>query len=79
MSKILVNSMQYILFNKTKAKKHCLNNLVTLGNIQHTSGNLPLKEPPLGSADKYTILLPLAWPIKPVFHLRIFLYEVTFC
>ena len=50
-----------------------------LCNIQHTSGNQPLKGPALGSADKYTTLLPLAWLIKPVFHLRIFLYKATFC
>ena len=31
-----------------------------LHNIQHTSGNPPLKGPALGSADKYTTLLPLA-------------------
>ena len=32
-----------------------------LQNIQHTSGNWPLKGPALGSAgDKYTTLLPLA-------------------
>ena len=34
--------------------------------------------PALGSADKYTTLLPLAWLIKPVLHLRFFSYEVTF-
>ena len=43
------------------------------------SGKRPLKWPVLGSADKYTTLLPLAWPIKPVFHLRMFLYEAAFC
>ena len=37
-------------------------NFITLCNIQHTSGNRPLKEPSLGSADKHTTLLPLAWP-----------------
>ena len=31
-----------------------------LRNIQHTSGNRPLKGPALESADKYTTLLPLA-------------------
>ena len=50
-----------------------------LRNIQHTSGNQPLKGPTLGSADKYTTLLPLAWLIKLVFHLQFFLYEATFC
>ena len=49
-----------------------------LRNIQHTSGNRPLKGPALGSADKDTTLLPLVWSIKPVFHLRIYSYEVTF-
>ena len=56
-----------------------LNNFVTLRNIKHTSGNRRLKGPALGSADKYTTLLPLAWSIKPVIHLRVFLYEATFC
>ena len=42
------------------------------------SGNWPLKGPALRSADKYTTLLPLAWPIKPEFDWRIFLYKVTF-
>ena len=41
-------------------------------------GKWPLKGATLGSADKYTTLLPLAWPIKPVFHLHIFSYEATF-
>ena len=50
-----------------------------LCNIQHTSGNQPLKGPTSGSANKYTTLLLLAWPIKPVFHLKCFLYEATFC
>ena len=49
-----------------------------LCNVQHKSGNRPLKGPALGSAGKYTTLLPLAWLIKPVLHLRIFSYEVTF-
>ena len=62
--------MQCILFNKKKTYR--LNNFFTLRNIQHTSGNRPLKGPALGSADKYTTL-----PIKPVFYLRIFSYEVT--
>ena len=54
-------------------------NSVTLCNIQHTSGNRPSgKGPTLGSANKYTTLLPLAWLIKPVFHLRIFSFEATF-
>ena len=44
----------------------------TLRSIQHTIGNQPLKWPTLGSADKYTTLLPLVWPIKPVFHLEFF-------
>ena len=48
-------------------------------NIQHTIGNWSLKWPALGSVDKYTTLLPLAWPIKPVFYLQIFSYEATFC
>ena len=34
-------------------------------NIQHASGNRPLKQPALGSADKCTTFLPLAWSIKP--------------
>ena len=38
-----------------------------LRNVQHTSGNWPLKRPALGSADKYTTLLSLAWPIKRLF------------
>ena len=46
--------------------------MVTLCNIQHTSGNQPLKEPALGSADKYFTLLPLVCPIKLVFHLQFF-------
>ena len=73
--------MQCIHFNKKNPKKHRLNNFVTLGNIQHASGNQPLKEPALGSGDKYTTLLPLAWTIKLVFHfgLRVFSYEATFC
>ena len=54
------------------------NNVITLCNIQYTSRNRPLKEPALGSADKYATLFPSAWPIKPVFHLRIFSYEATF-
>ena len=49
-----------------------------LCNVQHKSGNRPLKGPALGSAGKYSTLLPLAWLIKPVLHLRIFSYEVTF-
>ena len=48
-------------------------------NIQHTTENQPLKGPALGSADKYTTLLPLAWLIKPVFNLKIFPYEAIFC
>ena len=32
-----------------------LNDFITLHNIQHASGNPPLKGPTLGSADKYTI------------------------
>ena len=44
-----------------------------LHNIQHASGNWPA----LGSNDKYTTLLPLAWLIEPVFHLQIFLNEAT--
>ena len=43
-----------------------------LRSIQHTIGNQPLKWPALGSADKYTTLLPLVWRIKPVFHLEFF-------
>ena len=49
-----------------------------LRNIRHTSGNWPLKGPALGPANKYTTLLLLTWPIKPVFHLRIFPCEATF-
>ena len=48
-------------------------------NVQRKSGNQALKGPALESANKYTTLLLLPWPIKPVFHLRIFLYEATFC
>ena len=55
-----------------------MNNFVTFRNIQHTSGHQPLKGPALGSADKYTALFPLAWLIKPVFHLQIFSYEAPF-
>ena len=36
------------------------------------------KRPKLGLADKYTTLIPLAWLIKPVFHLQIFSFEATF-
>ena len=55
--------MQCVLFNKKQKqnknkKTNHLNNFVTLRNIQHTSGNRPLKGPP--SADKYTTLLQLA-------------------
>ena len=51
-----------------------------LRNIQHASGNRPLKGPTLGSADKYATLLPLAWPIKlAVSQLQIFLYKANFC
>ena len=32
-----------------------MNDFVTLRNIQHTNGNLPLKGPALGSADKYAV------------------------
>ena len=49
-----------------------------LRNVHHTSGNRPLKGPALGPTDKYTTLLPLAWPIKPVFHLRIFCTKPLF-
>ena len=57
--------MQCVLFNKKQKrnknkKTNHSNNFVTLRNIQHTSGNRPLKGPPLGSADKYTTLLQLA-------------------
>ena len=55
-----------------------MNNFVTLCNIQHTSGNRPLKEPGLGSADKYTSLLPSAWSIKPVFQLQFFRMKQLF-
>ena len=48
-------------------------------NIQHASGNRPLKGPALGLADEYTILLLLVCSIKPVFYLHIFSYEATFC
>ena len=56
-----------------------MNNFVTLRNIQYKSGNQSLKGPALGSAVKYTTLLSLAWPIKPVFHLQIFSFKATFC
>ena len=55
-----------------------MNNFVTLHNIQHTSGNRPLKGPGLGSADKYTTLLLSAWPIKPVFQLQFFRMKQLF-
>ena len=55
-----------------------MNNFITLCNIQHTSGNQPLKGPRLGSSDKYTTLLLLALLIKPVFHLQMSLPEATF-
>ena len=58
---------------------YCLNNFVRFGNIQHTSGSWPLKGPALGSADKYTTLLPLTWSIKLVFQWQIISEEVTFC
>ena len=54
------------------------NNVITLCIIQYTSRNRPVKDPALGSTDKYATLFPLAWPIKPDFHLRIFSYEATF-
>ena len=50
-----------------------------LCNIQHTSGNRPLKRAALGSAGKCITLLPLAWPMKPVLHLQIFLHKANFC
>ena len=52
---------------------------VMLCNIQHASGNWPLKGLALGSDDKYTALFLLAWPIKSVFHLRIYSYKSNFC
>ena len=55
-----------------------MNNSVTLCNIQHTSGNQSLKGPTLESADKYTTLLPLTWPIKPVFSLAPFFVQSNF-
>ena len=42
------------------------------------SGKRPLKWSALGSTDKYTTLLPLAWLIKPVFHQRIFFVRSDF-
>ena len=48
---------------------YCLNNFITLRNIQHTSGNWPLKGPASGLADKYTTFFSLAWPIKPIYYL----------
>ena len=64
--------------NQLINQSYHLNNFVTLRNIQHTSGNRSLKGPALRSADKYTTLLPLAWPINPVFHLRIFFVRSDF-
>ena len=64
--------MQRILFNKQTKKTYRLNNFIRLRNIHHASANWTLKGPILGSADRYTTLLPLAWPIKPFFHFRIF-------
>ena len=52
-------------------------NFIALHNIQHTSRNRSLKGPILGSADKCTTLLLLAWPIEPVFYLQFFLYKAT--
>ena len=43
-----------------------------------TSGNGSFKGSALGSAYKYTTLLPLAWPIKLVFHLQIFFIQSNF-
>ena len=75
--KILVNAMYS--FEQKTPKNIVWINFVMLHNIQHASGNWPLKGLALGSADKYTTLLPLAWLIKPVFHLQIFSYVATFC
>ena len=55
-----------------------LSNFVKLLNIQRTSRNRPLKGPTLGSADKYTTLLPLAWPIKSGFSLANFFVQSYF-
>ena len=51
--KILVNAM-YSFEQKTPKKHIVWINFVTLHNIQHASGNWPLKGPALRSADKYT-------------------------
>ena len=53
--------------------------LKSLPASKNFSGNWPLKGPSLGSADKYTTLLPLAWPIKPEFNWQIIWYKVTIC
>ena len=37
-----------------------------------------LKGPTLESADKFTTLLPFAWPIKPVFSLATFFIQSKF-
>ena len=47
-------------------------------NIQHIA-NQPLQGPRLRSADQYTTLFLLAWPIVLVFHLQIFSYKATLC
>ena len=65
-----------LLCNLNKNSKNSIQTLVQ--NIQHARGNRSLKGPTLGSADKYTTLLPLASPIKPVFHLRIFFVRSEF-
>ena len=49
-----------------------------LCNIQYTSGNQSLKGPAIGSDDKYTTLLLLAWSNKPVFQLLSFSYKAKF-
>ena len=41
-----------------------MNNINTLLNIQHTITNRPVKGLTLGSTDKCTTLLLLAWPIS---------------
>ena len=48
-----------------------------LHNIQHTSGNRPLKGP-LGSADKYTTLLSLACRLSQI-STSDFFVQATFC
>ena len=55
-----------------------MSNFATLCNIQHENGNWPLEGSALGSVDKDTTLLSLAWLIKAVFPFQFFSYKATF-